>query len=290
MVHRSPAMASQVIGMSCHAGRVPASLRSCLILTAHAHRKKPAVGAITKMRTKRMTRMELLRTPVRNPSVGGAGEDELKILKHTGSCAPDVALTVGHGVIAPLMALPDTALDLVVLLVEEVLQRHLEHVGDLARIRTGGESRAHDAHDRRDLVARAGAVMVDRADHLDKTSRQAHLLLGLAQRRRHRVSVGRLRAAAGKGDLAGMARHVVGALRQQDRYAGLAAHQWHENCSGLKSLRYGHDAVQGEIAAERRLGYGQAGCQTSASFAYPLHYFVNRHALVPAAFLGFPQS
>ena len=24
--------------------------------------------------------------------------------------------------------------------------------------------------------------------------------------------------------------------------------------------------------------------------AHALHYFVNRHALVPAAFLGFPQS
>jgi hypothetical protein len=87
-----------------------------------------------------------------------------------------------------------------------------------------------------------------------------------------------------------MARHVVGALRQQDRYAGLAAHQWHENCSGPESLRYGYDAVQGEIAAERRLGYRQAGRQTPAALAYPLHYFVNRHALVPASILGFPQS
>ena len=53
---------------------------------------------------------------------------------------------------------------LVVDLVEEVRQRHLEDVGDLARIGTDGESRRHDADDRRDLVAGAGAIEVDRAD------------------------------------------------------------------------------------------------------------------------------
>ena len=45
---------------------------------------------------------------------------------------------------------------------------------------------------------------------------------------------------------------------------------------------------RGEVAAERRLEYGQAGRQTPAALAHPLHDFVNCHALVPASFLGFP--
>src|SRR5258708_32882781 len=57
MVQARPARASQVIGSSCHSGRVPSSLRSCLIFTAHAHRKKAAVGAITRTITTSTMRM-----------------------------------------------------------------------------------------------------------------------------------------------------------------------------------------------------------------------------------------
>src|SRR6266850_4487528 len=223
-------------------------------------------------------------------SAVGGGEDELQILEHTCRSAPDVALAVGHGVVAPLAALPDTAVEPVVLLVEEVLQRHLEHVGDLAWVCTGGESRRDEADYRGDLVARAGAVMIDRADDVDEMPRQADFLLGLAQRRRHRVGIAVLPAAAGKGDLTGMARHVVGPLGQQYRDAGLAAHQRHQHGGRPEALRRRHDAVQGEVAAQRRCQYGQTGCQTLAACAHPPHYFVNRHALVPASILGFPQS
>src|SRR5438046_1980635 len=45
MVQTSPAIASKVIGMSCQSGRVPASLRSSLILTAHANRMKGVMSA-----------------------------------------------------------------------------------------------------------------------------------------------------------------------------------------------------------------------------------------------------
>src|SRR6266851_8820602 len=164
MVQARPAMASQVIGRSCQAGRVPASLRCCLILTAHAHRKKAAVGAITRTNTNMTTRMGLLlagSAPLqwriivepqrRRRHWSGAlpamkvhalpirGEDELQIFKHTRRRAPDVALAVGHGVVEPFAALPDAAGEPMVLLVEEVLQGHLEDVGDLARVCTGGE-------------------------------------------------------------------------------------------------------------------------------------------------------
>ncbi|MBN9537823.1 MAG: MoxR family ATPase [Alphaproteobacteria bacterium] len=37
------------------------------------------------------------------------------------------------------------------------------------------------------------------------------------------------------------------------------------------------------------MGNRQAGCQSPAAFADPPHNFVNRHALVPASILGFPQ-
>src|SRR6185436_4866427 len=57
IVQTRPAMPSQVIGSSCHSGRVPATLRSFLIFTAHAHRKKATVGAMTSSRTSRTTRI-----------------------------------------------------------------------------------------------------------------------------------------------------------------------------------------------------------------------------------------
>src|SRR5512139_1068665 len=56
IVQISPAMASQVSGRSSHSGRVPATLRCSLIFTPHAHRKKAAVGAVTRTRTRRMMR------------------------------------------------------------------------------------------------------------------------------------------------------------------------------------------------------------------------------------------
>src|SRR5215207_6303280 len=56
IVQARPAMPSQVSGRSCHSGRVPAILRCSLILTAHAHRKKATVGAITSTRTRAMIR------------------------------------------------------------------------------------------------------------------------------------------------------------------------------------------------------------------------------------------
>src|SRR6476659_6593452 len=95
-------------------------------------------------------------------------QDEVKVLQHAGSRAPDVALAIGHRVVAPLAALVLPAVDLVVDLVQEVLQRHLEHIGDLARIRTKSESRRHDADDRRYLEAGAGTVKVDRPNDIDE--------------------------------------------------------------------------------------------------------------------------
>src|SRR5215216_3324827 len=118
MVQTRPAMASQVSGRSCHSGSVPATLRCSLIFTPHAHRKKATVGAITRTRTRRRMRSMTLT----------AVQDEVQILEHARRRPPDVAIAVGHGVIAPLATLPDAAVDAVVLFVEEVRQRHLEHV------------------------------------------------------------------------------------------------------------------------------------------------------------------
>ncbi len=58
MAQAKPAMPSQVIGMSCHDGSVPAILRSCLIFTAQAQRKKAQNGASTRASIRRTTRMK----------------------------------------------------------------------------------------------------------------------------------------------------------------------------------------------------------------------------------------
>src|SRR5262249_41037166 len=106
-------------------------------------------------------------------------QNELQVLQHTGGRPPHLALAVGHGGEATLASLSDlAAVDAMVLLVEEVVERHLEYVGYLARIRMGGESGRDDAHHRRDLEAGAGTVEVDRPHHVDKMPRQPDLFLG----------------------------------------------------------------------------------------------------------------
>src|SRR5215213_5483425 len=151
IVQARPAMPSQVSGSSCHSGRVPAILRCSLIFTPHAHRKKATVGAITRTRTRAMMRSmglvlmgaqggRVRRDPARGPEdleairsghALTAIQDEVQVLQHTGRRPPDVAIAVGHGVVTPLAALPDAAVDAMVLGVEEVRQGHLEDVGDL---------------------------------------------------------------------------------------------------------------------------------------------------------------
>ena len=86
-----------------------------------------------------------------------------------------------------------------------------------------------DADDRRDLVAGAGAIEIDRADHVDEARSSADLLLGFAQRGGDGVDVAGLAPAAGKGDLAGVARHVLGALREKNRHARCAIDQRHQH-------------------------------------------------------------
>src|SRR5262245_66256494 len=107
MVQSRPAMPSQVSGKSCHSGKVPESLRCSFIFTPHAHRKKATVGAITSTMTRRMTRSMAGLPAVR--------QHEVQILEHAGRRSPDVAIAVGHGVVTPLAALPDAAVDAMVL-------------------------------------------------------------------------------------------------------------------------------------------------------------------------------
>jgi hypothetical protein len=55
--------------------------------------------------------------------------------------------------------------------------------------------------------------LVHRANDLDEIAGKPDLFFRLAQRRGGRVDIFSLPATAGKGDLAGMTRHVLGALR-----------------------------------------------------------------------------
>ena len=87
-----------------------------------------------------------------------------------------------------------------------------------------------------------------------------------------------------------MARHVLGPLGEQNRHARLRDRtSGTSTAAGRQLLGQRHHAVQREVAAERRLGYRQTGCQPPAAFAHTTHNFVNRHALVPASILGFPH-
>src|SRR6185437_5098568 len=179
IVNTRPAIASQVSGMSCHSGRVPASLRSCLILTPHAHRKKAAVGASTSTMTSKTMRMGIpaLGKPLRRRRLLRR-QDKVQVLQHARCRAPDVPLAVRHGVVTPLAALVLAAADLVIDLVEEVVERHLEHVRHFARLRTDGEARRHDADYRRDLEPGSCVIKIDRTHNIDEIARDADFLLG----------------------------------------------------------------------------------------------------------------
>jgi hypothetical protein len=98
-------------------------------------------------------------------------------------------------------------------------QRHLEDLGHLERVGRGFQGRRQQADEGLDLEAGAADIGVEPADDLDLVPRQADLLLGLAQRRRQRIGIAGIDAAAGKGDLAGMRGQVRRAQGQQDGVA-----------------------------------------------------------------------
>src|SRR5438477_563970 len=84
-----------------------------LILTAHAHRKKAAVGAITRMITSRT-----MRSISSSSLLGARRQNDLQVLQHACRCTPNITLAIGHGVEAPLAAFGDlAAVDAVVLFI-----------------------------------------------------------------------------------------------------------------------------------------------------------------------------
>ena len=141
--------------------------------------------------------------------------------------------------------------------IHQPAERHLEHLGDLDRIDLQRGARTHQADHRRDDEAGSGGVGRQAAEHLDLERLEADLLVRLAQRRRHRVGIARLGAAAGKADLSGMVVEVVGALRQQHRHL-VAQHQRHQH-RRVRRLALDEATLDLDLGLpERRLGEAPA--------------------------------
>jgi hypothetical protein len=94
----------------------------------------------------------------------------------------------------------------------QIGERQLEHGGDLARAQLPRPAGLDQPHERIDGVAsRDRRRGLQRAEHLDRLTREPDLLLGLAQRGREQIVVLGVTAPAGKRDLAGVTAQVVAA-------------------------------------------------------------------------------
>src|SRR5262245_29419994 len=114
--------------------------------------------------------------------------------------APDIALAERHRVIGALDPLPVALEVLVIERLHQDIERHLEGVGDLARVereRVAGR----DARDQRqDAEAGEREIEIEIAERLDQRTVEPDLLLGLAQGGAERPVVLLVDLAAGKRD------------------------------------------------------------------------------------------
>ena len=154
---------------------------------------------------------------------------------------------VGHGVVEALPLLPHAALATWFSAVIRKPSGTSKAASTSCSLMTRSKRRRDDAEHRRDAVARTGDVVGHAADHLDGGRRQADLLERLAQRSLLGGSVGRIDAPAGKGDLAGMAAQLLGALGE--KHGRLRAAVDHRDQHRRVAQAVAHDEV-GEARVE----------------------------------------
>ena len=156
---------------------------------------------------------------------GSCGKEPLvHILHDTSRRAPNVPLLERHGVKAALRPAParEHAVRWL-LLVHEKGERHLEGIGNLARVELQREARRGRARRRERCDSRCRC---DRRRDSPAARRSEDRARSPPAPRASAVAIGsrsrRLHLAAGKGDLPGVARQAVGALREQHGQLGAA--------------------------------------------------------------------
>ena len=180
----------------------------------------------------------------------------MEVHQHPGRRAPDVVVSIGNGVVAPEPALVSDAVAQVILGVQQEIERHLEDLGDLERIRTQVQRRGDEADHRSDPVPGDGDVLVQPSEQLDPVGGEPDFLLGFAQRRRFERGVLRLGASAGKAYLSGMIVKMRGAAREQHRQPAFAANDRHQHRGRADLLGR---APQVAVARRRRLAAMRIG-------------------------------
>jgi hypothetical protein len=135
--------------------------------------------------------------------------------------------------------------------IEQEIERDLECIRHLMRIKHQREGRRHDADHRRDGKSSPRHVMIELPDRLDMAARHADFLLGLAQRRGDGIDIVILDPPAGKCDLTGMPRQMVGPFCEQDGNAVRPIYQGHQHGGGAQLRQRRHAGVEVVIAPPR---------------------------------------
>ena len=112
------------------------------------------------------------------------------------------------------LAEPLALLVLVVRGIEQEVERRLEPVGDLDRVRHDGQVRRDQGEHRRDVVAGAGDEAVGRSDYPDLRRLYCQFFMRLAKRSFDRV-LARIELAAREGNLPGVRAHTLRAVGEE---------------------------------------------------------------------------
>ena len=160
-------------------------------------------------------------------------------------------------------------------------QRRFKHLRHFIRVGPQRKAWLHQPHHGRDGVARARHVRRQLAQHLYVAARQAHFFLGLAQRRGRRAGIFRIRLAARKSHLSGVAGQVRRALRQQHCHPLRALYQRHQHrrcrqrAAGAGQVRFApHFRLPGGRrgkALAQRLRRQPGGCHGGQVRVHPAH-------------------
>src|SRR5260221_4255154 len=148
----------------------------------------------------------------------------VEVAQDTRGDAPDITILVRHGIILSGDALPIAAATLVVFRSHQEGERTLERLRYLGLVEIQGVSGRDPRQRRQDAEPAEGQIEIEIAERLDQRRRQTDLLLGLAQRGTDRAYVMGIDLAAGKRDLAGVAREIRGPPRPGHRCGWAGEH------------------------------------------------------------------
>src|SRR5262249_14376458 len=154
-----------------------------------------------------LTRLRVGESSAVNPFV--------EITQDTGRHTPDVSLSKRDRVVVTGHSAKFATLALMVVFIHQEGKRHLERLDNLACIEHQMIIRGHASNRRQDAKAGERQVEIQVSDRIEQAGVEPNLFVSLSDGRRERARIVRLDLAAGKCDLAGVARQLARPQRQQ---------------------------------------------------------------------------